>query len=365
MALLMENAWRASPAATAARWSHGNWGRQPHLNLISDIVASINEQPLRLIVSMAPRHGKSELLSHWTPVWYLANNPKARIGLASYAADFASTWGRKARQTVTSTPGLNITVSEDRALASDWELAQGGGMMTAGVGGPFTGRGFDLLIIDDPIKNRADANSPTIRRHTWEWWTSTARTRLEPNGSIIVVMCIAEGQRVLMGDGSWKPVQEIEPGEEVYSWDGATLSPQLVKAKVAQGSSKTVVVSTDRHSLTVTPEHPFLAKAGNYVQAKDLQPGDMVETVSTLPRHGRKTPGRALRRWRVKDVRPGPVLPTYDLSVASTENFVAEGFVVHNTRWHEDDFVGRLLEGPRDDDRDSWRRSGNTSGYLL
>ena len=71
---------------------------------------------------MAPRHGKSELLSHWTPVWYLANNPRARVGLASYAADFASTWGRKARQTVASTPGLNITVSEDRALASDWEL---------------------------------------------------------------------------------------------------------------------------------------------------------------------------------------------------------------------------------------------------
>ncbi len=60
-------------------------------------------------------------------------------------------------------------------------------MMTAGVGGPFTGYGFDLLIIDDPIKNRQEANSPTMRQHLWDWWRSTARTRLEPGGSIIVV----------------------------------------------------------------------------------------------------------------------------------------------------------------------------------
>ena len=59
--------------------------------------------------------------------------------------------------------------------------------MTVGVGGPFTGYGFDLLIIDDPVKNREEANSPTQRQHLWDWWRSTARTRLEPGGSIIVV----------------------------------------------------------------------------------------------------------------------------------------------------------------------------------
>jgi len=188
LAALLAQAWRTSPAATATRWSGGQWQRHPHLNLISDAVAAIEEGPKRLIVSMPPRHGKSELLSHWTPVWYLANNPRGRIGLASYAADFASTWGRKVRDTVARTHGLGISLSRDRTRAHDWELAEGGSMMTAGVGGPFTGRGFDLLIVDDPIKNRAEANSPTHRNHIWDWWTSTARTRLEPGGSIIVVM---------------------------------------------------------------------------------------------------------------------------------------------------------------------------------
>ena len=74
--------------------------RQPHLQLISRTVAAIAERPLRLIVSMPPRHGKSELLSHWTPVWFLANWPHKRVGLASYSAEFAATWGRKARDSV-------------------------------------------------------------------------------------------------------------------------------------------------------------------------------------------------------------------------------------------------------------------------
>ena len=156
--------------------------------MISRRVSSLAESPLRLIVSLPPRHGKSELLSHWTPVWFLANWPHKRVGLASYAADFAESWGRKARGTVAeNTQVLGIGIRDDLSRASQWQLTAGGSMMTAGVGGPFTGYGFDLLIIDDPIKNRQEANSPTLRQHLWDWWRSTARTRLEPGGSIIVI----------------------------------------------------------------------------------------------------------------------------------------------------------------------------------
>ena len=185
---LLANAWRASPAATAARWSKGQWVRQPHLGLISQKVASLVERPLRLIVSMPPRHGKSEMLSHWTPVWFLANWPWKSVGLASYAADFAGTWGRKARDSVVENQlQMGLRVRDDLNRASQWQLSAGGGMMTAGVGGPFTGYGFDLLILDDPIKNRQEADSITMRNHLWEWWRSTARTRLEPGGSVIIV----------------------------------------------------------------------------------------------------------------------------------------------------------------------------------
>ncbi len=158
------------------------------MELISDRVAELSERPLRLIVSMPPRHGKSSLLSHWTPVWYLARWPHKRVGLASYGADFAATWGRRARDSISENPQMGLEVRTDLSSASHWELTAGGGMMTAGVGGPFTGHGFDLLIVDDPVKNRQEANSAVYREHAWEWWTSTARTRLEPSGSIIVIM---------------------------------------------------------------------------------------------------------------------------------------------------------------------------------
>ena len=187
LAALLAQAWRATPAATAVKWSRGEWQRQPHLTLISDALAAMAEGPIRLIVSMPPRHGKSIEVSCWLPIWFLVNWPTGRIGLASYAADFASDWGLRVRRIIEQTPELGIRVSKDRARAHDWQIEEGGSMMTAGVGGPFTGRGFDLLIIDDPIKNRSEANSATYRKHLWDWWTSTARTRLEPGGSIVIV----------------------------------------------------------------------------------------------------------------------------------------------------------------------------------
>ena len=157
--------------------------------MISDQVASVANGGLRLIVSMPPRHGKSELLSRWLPIWFLSNWPKKRVGLASYAAEFAATWGRKTRDTVREHgASLGLQIRDDLNQVANWELTAGGGMMTAGVGGPFTGHGFELLIIDDPVKNREEANSSTMREHLWDWWRSTARTRLEPGGSIIVVM---------------------------------------------------------------------------------------------------------------------------------------------------------------------------------
>ena len=84
-------------------------------------------KPMRLIVSMPPRHGKSELLSHWTPIWYLANFPNKRIILASYAADFAASWGRKVRNTIVNS-GIEMDLANDLGAAERWELAQGGGM---------------------------------------------------------------------------------------------------------------------------------------------------------------------------------------------------------------------------------------------
>lgn len=183
-------AWLATPAATAETLSRGRWARVSHLTLLSHYLAdaAFGEIAL-LIVEMPPRHGKSELTSHWFPAWYLTLNPTKRIILASYEADFAASWGRKVRSTIeANSERLGISVDRRSHAAHRWDLVQGGGMVTAGVRGPITGKGGDLIVVDDPIKNFEEAYSATYRKRTLDWWTSTLRTRLEPGGSIVLVM---------------------------------------------------------------------------------------------------------------------------------------------------------------------------------
>jgi hypothetical protein len=143
-----------------------------------------------LLIEAPPRHGKSELVSKYLPAWYLGLRPSHRVMLAAYEATFARSWGRKARAVFAehSAPLFGSELATDNQAADDWSTTAGGGMTTAGVGGPMTGRGANLLIIDDPIKNAEDALSETIRNNQWDWWQSTASTRLEPGGVTIGIM---------------------------------------------------------------------------------------------------------------------------------------------------------------------------------
>lgn len=142
---------------------------------------------------MPPRHGKSELCSVRFPAWFLGRNPDKRIVIASYAADLAERFSRQARGVVMGErfaavfPG--VTVAQDSKSVSAWDLAgHRGGLKAVGVGGPLTGHGADVLLIDDPVKNRQDANSEVYRQSTWDWYTSTAYTRLEDGGAVVLIM---------------------------------------------------------------------------------------------------------------------------------------------------------------------------------
>jgi predicted phage terminase large subunit-like protein len=144
----------------------------------------------RLLVAMPPRHGKSEFVSRFFPAWYLGTYPDRRVILTSYEADFARSWGGKVRDLLQQhgPDVFGVSVRSDSTAADRWDLAgRDGGMVTAGVGGPITGKGAHLLIIDDPVKNDEQANSETYRNKAWEWYLSTAFTRLEPGGTIILI----------------------------------------------------------------------------------------------------------------------------------------------------------------------------------
>ena len=191
-----------TPATLGQTLSQGLWTPARHLVYVSNKIAEIQYRPLRLIVTFPPRHGKSELISHWTPVWFLSHFPRLKVMLSSYEANFAASWGRRVRNTIAANQSeLGICIAGDSGAAATWETElfpkeenlkhpylERGGMNTAGVGGPITGKGANLFIIDDPVKNIAEAESLTYREAAWDWWRTTARTRLQPGASMIIIM---------------------------------------------------------------------------------------------------------------------------------------------------------------------------------
>lgn len=182
--------WTRTPATLGAHISRGSYTRVRHIDYLADRIAQVADKPKFMIINVPPQQGKSELVSHWTAVWFLKRFPWKKVGLASYEKGFASEWGGKAKDTIADNEDeLGLRLRKDTKAKGLWTLrGYGGGMMTAGIGGPFTGRGFHLIIIDDPIKNDQEALSEVYRRRNWNWYRSVVRPRLQPGGSIILIM---------------------------------------------------------------------------------------------------------------------------------------------------------------------------------
>lgn len=141
-----------------------------------------------ILVEAPPRHGKSMLISHKTPVWFLSLDPTKHVAVTTYEANFSASWGAKIRDDINDYGAqYGLEIRNDSRGKGDFKLTAGGSVFCTGIGGPLTGRGFHLLLIDDPVKNAEEAASPTIREKHWEWWQSTASTRLEP-GAVVVFM---------------------------------------------------------------------------------------------------------------------------------------------------------------------------------
>lgn len=146
----------------------------------------------RLIISMPPRHGKSELASKRFPTWCAGRHPNWQVIFATYSQEFGEDFGKKVREIIKTETFRQVFpdlyLKPGSAASDRLELHGDGILVFTGIGGAVTGRGADLLIIDDPVKNREEAESPANRNRIWEWFTSTAFTRLMPGGRIVIIM---------------------------------------------------------------------------------------------------------------------------------------------------------------------------------
>ena len=145
----------------------------------------------RLIVNMPPRHTKSEFASFMLPAFIMGRNPITKIIQTSHTAELSQRFGRKTKQLIDSSDYKKIFpetgLQADSKAAGRWDTSAGGEYFAAGVGGAITGRGADLLIIDDPHSEQ-DALSETAMENAYEWYTSGPRQRLQPGGAIVLVM---------------------------------------------------------------------------------------------------------------------------------------------------------------------------------
>ena len=152
--------------------------------IIEHIQQMLDGKVDKLMIFMPPRHTKSETVTVRLPAYVLEHDPSQRCILGAYAQALASKFSRKTRRIVQS----RMKLSKDRTAVDDWETEEGGGLRAVGVGAGVTGMGANWIFIDDPVKNREEANSKTYREKCWDWYTDDLYTRLEPGGKIVLIM---------------------------------------------------------------------------------------------------------------------------------------------------------------------------------
>jgi len=243
-------------AYAAFQWP--NYRDAPHHRLIARKLEAVERGDIqRLMITMPPRHGKSMLASEFFPAWYMGRNPDHYVVISTYAQDLADDFGRKVKNQIEDEayqgvfPGVRLADDsrsnkrfhvEQEEGGYEYGLTQPGAFYAVGVGGPLTGRGAHLLLIDDPVKNREDADSEVIRKKTKDWYTSTAYTRLMPGGRVVIIQTRWHEDDL----SGWLLAEHLHEGWEVLNLpaigdDGQALWPEqypiaaLEKIKLAIG----------------------------------------------------------------------------------------------------------------------------------
>ncbi|MEO7673321.1 MAG: phage terminase large subunit [Pyrinomonadaceae bacterium] len=200
---------------TMPQWQ---WNRRHQKHLYRKLRLLTERKCRRLMIFLPPRHGKSELVTVRYAAWRLETDPTLNVIIGSYNQKLANRFSRKIRRIAEN----RISISRSRRAADEWETTAGGGVRAVGVGAGITGFGGGLVIIDDPVKSRAEANSKTFRDNVWDWFNDDIYTRLEPEAAVVLIQT-----RWHDDDLAGRLLREAEDGGE--AWDVVCL-PALAEA---------------------------------------------------------------------------------------------------------------------------------------
>lgn len=183
----------------------------PHCERIAAVLQQVADGERKRVLFLAPpRTGKSEPISRLFPAYWLYRHPEQWVGLTSYTANLAIALSKRARSNYLTSGG---ELADDSSAAAEWMTSVGGGMWAAGFGGSMLGKGMHLGVVDDPIKNAEEAGSEQIALRNEDFWASTFRTRLEPDGAIVVVLQRWPGRADFV-----QQLFDLEQGDEPERW---------------------------------------------------------------------------------------------------------------------------------------------------
>jgi predicted phage terminase large subunit-like protein len=221
------------------------------------------------------------------PAWFLGRFPDKKIIQTSHTAELAVGFGRKVRNLVDSEVYAkifpNVALRQDSKAAGRWSTNANGEYFAIGIGGAVTGKGADLLIIDDPHSEQEAALAeinPEIYDKTYEWFTSGPRQRLQPGGAIVIVMCMTGDTPVLMANGKEKPLRDVRPGDKVSTFDKGKLTVSKVNNWRSSGVDSIYQIQTQSGKiLRANKRHPFLVMNEGvleWTRLRQLRTGDLL-----------------------------------------------------------------------------------------
>lgn len=293
-----------------------------HVALAAKLERVARGECRRLIVSVPPRHGKSRLTSIELPSWMLGRNPRLKCILASYSASLASHHSKAVRERIETSDAYRAVFPETRVKrddrsSSDWQTSWGGNFLAAGVGSSITGRGADLIVLDDPFKDYEEAHSETVRENVWNWFLSTLYTRQSPGCSIVIITTRWHPDDIV-GRLMRPEMQEAvrEAGGDYQPWELVNL-PGIAKEDDWLGREPGEALFPER--FPVAWVRGQMAVLGSYLAAA-LYDG------SPVPKGGKYISGRKLIRRPASEMPPGRRQVRYwDLAATekSTSDFTA------------------------------------------
>lgn len=238
----------AKKVATFEKWLAADpmkkfkWTARHHVYVREQLEKITSGETKRLMLFVPPRHGKSELVTVRYAVWRLAKEPGLNIIVGCYNQKLANRFSRKIKKLAEST----IEISRKKHAAEEWETAIGGSVKAVGVGAGITGFGGDLIIIDDPVKGRAVANSRNFRDKLWDWYKDDVHTRLEPGAAVVLIQT-----RWHDDDLAGRLLKDMEDGGE--HWNVVRLPALSEPPALAGGQSVTQTTSRSTEN-TLIPE---------------------------------------------------------------------------------------------------------------